>query len=206
VGTAASFGEAGVVGPVALFVERRVAYLSAFEIIPGLDLGALQWQPFHPVFYRASVARGAIFLTILGAAVDLVSSAGDKSMTTVAWLVFGVAAMLVAIRLASLFLARPENGFAMTEDALVTRRGYFTQSISAMPIERMENVAISQPWWWKNRRAANLVAQAMRQKIHAGSLPESAIEELTARWVAKIESGKNQRLYLVSGEAPESNV
>lgn len=187
VGTASSFGEAGVLAPVALFVERKVTTNGVADIIPGLDIPSLLWQPFDPMFYRSHVVRSMFWLAATGAAGFAMATVGQASALTLA-VVWGMYAGLVLLRLAALFLARPENGFAVTEEAVVVRQGYFHQSISAIPIERVENIAVNQPLWWKRFRASRLMVQAMKHRLHVGAVPDSSVEELMVRWRGAIEA------------------
>jgi len=191
-GTAGSFGEAGVFAPVALFVERKVAYDGASEVIPGLDIEDLNWQPFDRIFYRARVARSLLNIVVLTSLAALLNVYGGLSLVWPAW---GFFMLLIAIRLATLFLAKPENGFAVTEDTLVVRSGYFHQSISAMPIIRMENIAVRQPMWWRRYGASSVIAQAMKHRIPVPAMPDSEIENLLSRWRDKIDTPENLSLY-----------
>ncbi|HWD40349.1 MAG TPA: PH domain-containing protein [Fimbriimonas sp.] len=196
VGTASSFGEAGVLAPVALFVDRDRAYQSAAGVISNLDIAHLNWRPFEPIFYRAAVARALMWLAVFYGIGTLLSRAHMPSIAL--WIGFGLLAFLILLNLLGLFLSKAENGFAITDDALVVRRGYFHQRISAMPIARMENVAINQPFWWKPYRAVSLTAQAMKHRISAGAVSDKAAEELRQRWVEKIESRERLKAVEVS--------
>jgi putative membrane protein len=186
VGTASSFGEAGVFAPVALFVPEPVAYAGVSEVIPGLNMAALPWQPFHPIFYWSRMTRGVIWASIVCLAAYEIDGLIDSP--ALAWIGAGIVVAVIFVRLATLLLAKPENAFAITEDALVVRAGYIHQSISAMPIDRVENVAVTQPMWWKGTHAATLAVQAMKNRIFIGAIPESAIETLMAFWRKKIEA------------------
>ncbi|WP_227625005.1 PH domain-containing protein [Fimbriimonas ginsengisoli] len=188
VGTASSFGEAGVLAPIALFVERHVAYASASDIIPGLDIAKLHWRPFDPVFYRARVFRASIFIAALVALGVWIGVATGGAVAAVVSVMLGFLGLISLTNLGALFLARPENSFAITEDAIVVRQGYFHQNLSAIPLERMENMALSQPWWWRRRRSVTLSVQGMKHRLHVGALQESAVEELMARWRDKIDA------------------
>lgn len=187
VGTAGSFGEAGVLAPVALFVDLHRAYNCATDVFPGLDIADLTWHPFHPVLYRAAAIRALITTSVLAILAAILVSSTWGAISSLGWVAIGFLGLIVLIRFTTLFLARPENGFAVTEDFLVVRQGYYHQSISVMPIERMENVAISQPFWWKKYQASKLSVQGMKHRIHAGSIPDSAIEILMHHWRTKIE-------------------
>lgn len=194
VGTASTFGEAGVLAPVALFVHRYVAYASASDVIPGLQIGQLEWKPFHAVFYRASVIRKLIWLGIFGVIAAWISLGEGGSVAIIAWTVMTFFGLILMGQIVALFLSRPENGYAITDDAFVVRQGYFHQTVRAMPIERMENVAINQPMWWKRHRAVALTAQAMKHRIGVGAIPASSADELMMRWQEKIEAQENRRL------------
>ena len=186
VGTAATFGEAGVLAPMALFVPKEAAYRGASEVIPGLDLGSLAWQPFHPTFYRVRLARSFFFFCFWLAGATWISSLGRHGAASFIWLLFGLIVTVQVCGTIALLLARAENGFAITDDALIVRQGYYHQAINAMPIHRMENVATTQPWWWKKRGAATLIVQAMKHRVHVGALPVEAIETLMTLWREKI--------------------
>ena len=47
-------------------------------------------------------------------------------------------------------------------------------------------MAITQPAWWKPRRAVMLTVQGMKHRIHVGAAPEEAIDDLQERWHKKI--------------------
>lgn len=186
VGTAASFGEAGLVAPVALYVPLEVAYRSAADVIPGLDLHTIQWRPFHPNFYGRAAGRTATLLIVLWVIARMVGSIGDPGLGVLTWSIYGFFAAMIAWRLITLFLSRPENAFAVTDEALVVRQGWYTQRITAMPIWRMENVAVTQPAWWRRRGAAQISVQGMKHRVSVGAAPVDAIEDLLARWRTKI--------------------
>jgi len=187
VGTASTFGESGRFAPVALFVERRRAYAAAAEVIPGLDLSSVPWRPFEPIFYRVRAFR-AVFLFVVFGLAAFGTSRLDLDAMEVVTALLGLIALAQIFNTIGLFVTRSQNGFGITDDALLTRRGFLTQTISAIPIHRIENAAVTQPVWWKKYRAANLTVQAMRQKLTVGGIPEAAIEELTTLWKSKIEA------------------
>jgi len=200
VGTAGSFGEAGVLAPVALFVDLHRAYAGVAEVLPGLDIPQLAWRPFQAVFYAAAATRAVVILLITGLIACGIARIGDGVMTVLPWIMFCFIAAIVLVKNITLFLAKPENAFAITEDALVVRQGYYHQSISAMPIERMENVAINQAIWWKRFGAVRFTVQGMKHRVHVGAMPEEAVDELMAHWKVKIESKENARLYAALAE------
>ena len=190
VATASTFGESGQFAPVALFVERYRAYQSAAEVIPGLDLSRVQWRGFEPVFYRVAAVRTLIFVAVVGVAGWLVASAATEDAAVI-YFICGMLSILPLSNFIGLLLSMKENGFALADDALVTRRGYLTQTISAIPIHRMENINVTQPFWWKNYRCASVAVQAMKQRIGVGAMPMDAVEELLTKWQAKIEAEGN---------------
>jgi uncharacterized membrane protein YdbT with pleckstrin-like domain len=192
-GTASSFGEAGVLAPVALFVEKYRALNGIEDVIPGLDIAKLKWTPFHPVFYRARLLAGLIPIGILAAVAGSVTVLVGGATALITWAVCGLVAAIVAMPVIATYLARPENGFAVTEDAIVVRQGYFHQFVFAMPIERLENVAITQPSWWKRQRAVNVMVQGMKHRLKVGAMPQSEVDILLARWHDKIESQEFRR-------------
>lgn len=187
--------------PVALFVDRYRAYAGVAGIISGLDIARLEWRPFEPVFYWSRVLRSSIVLAVFAAVAALIATTGGAA-AIITWIVFGVIALLIVLQAVSVFLARPENGFAITEDALVVRQGFYHQRITAMPIARMENFSVTQPAWWKSRRAVRLTVQGMKNLIHIGAVSEAAIDELMVRWHAKIDSIENLRLYMMLAAEP----
>jgi len=206
VGTASTFGEAGVLAPVALFVERFRTYAGAADVIPGLDIAKLEWSPFHPLFYRAAVGRGIVSTLIFAALAAWFSSKGGAGTGVIMWSFWAFTVLCVVARLTSLFLARAENGFAITEDALVVRQGYYHQSISAMPIERVENIAIRQPWWWIKRSAVNLTVQGMKHRVHVGALLEADVANLERLWHEKIERRESNKLYEAISQDADSTL
>lgn len=206
VGTASTFGEAGVLAPVALFVERYRAYAGVWDVIPGLDIAKLQWSPFHPLFYRAAVVRGIVTTLVSTALAAWITSLAGVEMGLVVWSFWAFVELCVVARLVSLFLARPENGFAITEDALVVRQGYYHQSISAMPIERVENMAIQQPWWWLKRSAVTLAVQGMKHRVHVGALLQADVRKLELLWYEKIEQRERNNLYEAISQDADSTM
>ena len=204
VGTASSFGEVGVLAPVALFVERHRAYASAGEVIAGLDIDSLRWQRFSPVYYRAVAVRVLIALvSLLGLAWVVARAADDLGSVVAAWMIFGLIAGLILLSTLCIFLSIAENSYAITGDVLVVRKGYITQSISVMPIQRMENVSITQPFWWKRYGAVTLGVQAMRNRLHVPALPASVTDELLITWREMIDSRENCKLYEALAEEAE---
>lgn len=185
VGTASSFGEAGVLAPVALFVDRHVAQEGIADVIPGLDLNRVPWRPFHPVFYRAAVVRCLLFLSALALLAWGIGLAG-ASLRMVVWVMLGLLGGASLMRLSTIFLAQPENSFAITDDAIVVRQGYFHQTVLAMPIDRLENAAVTQPRWWRRWGAVHLSVQGMKHHVHLPAVPESAAEGLLERWRTKL--------------------
>jgi putative membrane protein len=184
VGTASSFGEAGVLAPVALYVLEDVAYRHAGSVIPGLDIRNLRWQPLHAVFYWRRVWRVVLFQAV---ALSLVMFACISARQTFVGLaICGPLLFLGLCSLAGTFLAAPENGYAITDDAVVVRMGYLHQTISAVPISRIENVRLAQPFWWRKRGVTRLTVQAMRNILQIPALPESAARDLMGRWEEKI--------------------
>ena len=182
IGTAGSFGEAGVLAPVALFVDRKRAYESVSGIFQGLNLEDLDWQPFHPIFYRSRLYRGLLTMALSGVAgVFLASHARGMGPSFIYVILFFIL-MIAGARLTGLFLSRPENGFAITDQALVVRRGYFHQSISAIPITRMENMAITQPWWWKRFDCSRFQVQGMKHRVFVGGMNSTSIDRLISLW------------------------
>jgi putative membrane protein len=198
VGTAASFGEAGVYAPVGLFVEREVAYAGAQEVIPGLELHRLEWKPFHPVFYRARAIRTLSFIAGILSLGYLVSQVAGLGAALPVWLALYLLVGILLLQLAALFLAMAENGYAITDSAFVVRRGYYHQSISAMPILRMETMWMTKPFWWQRYHAANLTIQAMKQKIAVGAIAESDIDLLMARWKELTDSQQSKAIYEIA--------
>lgn len=197
-GTAASFGEAGVYAPVGLFVEREVAYAGAREVIPNLDIAQLNWKPFHPVFYRARFARSTISILVM-VAIAFGLSRGTSAPVAV-WIVCYLLAAIVFLQLVALLLAMPENGFSITGDALVVRSGFYHQSISAMPILRMETMWLSRPFWWQRYRATRLIVQAMNRKIVVGAIPDADIEMLMSSWRELADSIEAQKVYALDSD------
>jgi len=203
-GTAATFGEAGVLAPVALFVDRRIAGHAAADVIKGLEIPALQWRPFHPVFYWRTIARVLVWDAVLTALLIWLLTLPDAPSLVLS-IIYAGSLIPGVLRICGLLLARPENGYAITDDVVVVRQGYFHQSISAIPIPRIENIAMGQPWWWKRRRAINLHVQAMKQRIHIPAVPEAAVEELLTRWTNQIDRPETLQLYIPEAETtPES--
>ena len=178
-GTASTFGEAGVLAPIALFVKRHVAYRSASDVLPGLDIEWLKWRPFSSIFYRAAIIKWLVFLGIVAFVAALIG-------TLWAGIVVGALTVLGACRLSTLLLARPENSYAISDDALVVRMGYLHQNTFAMPIVRIENLQITQSWFWRRSGTVHVVAQAMKHRIHMPAMPETDVDELAAKWHAAI--------------------
>ena len=187
VGTASSFGEAGVHAPVALFVATDTAYHGVTGVIPGLRIDRLKWQPFAPIFYWASLAKTFWMIVILGACAWYLSLVVPDESVHVVWNVFVAVAGLLAFAKIPFFLSRAVNGFAITDDAVVVRRGYFTQSIAIMPIGRMENMAVTQPFWWKKWQASRFGVQAMKHWLHIGAISDEGLESIIEHWKQKIE-------------------
>jgi len=194
-GTAATFGEAGVLAPVALFVERHIAGNAAADVIKGLEIPTLHWRPFHPVFYWRTISRVLLWDAAFTALFVWLLTLPDAPVLILS-MIYGGLLIPGFLRVCGMLLARPENGYAITDDVVVVRQGYFHQSISAIPVPRIENIAIRQPWWWRGRRAVDLHVQAMKQKIHIPAVPEAAVEELIARWQDQIDRPETQLLYL----------
>ncbi len=194
-GTASSFGDAGVLAPVALFVDTHRAMAGASEVFPSLVIPTLQWRNFHPIFYISPLIRSfvsMIFVILFAYGMStIMSGIGLASVIGVSVFI----AFMILVRVATLLLSIPENGYALTDQMLVVRSGYYHQTISSMPIERMENLAVTQPLWWSNRGAASLTVQAMKHRIHVSAIPVEAIEELRAIWRERIEWRENRGMY-----------
>ncbi len=188
VGTAATFGEAGVLAPVALFVPWSIAFASAAEVIPGLSIPSLDWRPFHRVFYMAAVVRSMIWIVVAAMIEWGIVRVAPTEVSFVAGIILGLVVASSLLRTAGLLLSSPENGFAITENALITRRGYLHQVISAIPIERIENIRITQPFWWRRFGVARLTVQGMKHRVFVGAISEEAVEILQDTWGEKISS------------------
>lgn len=186
VGTASTFGEAGVLAPVALFVDRHRAYKGASEVIPGLNIDGLLWTKFDPIFYRAASIRSLVTVVVCSLIYKALAIFAPNTYL-VPTIVLGMISALVLMKLITLFLASPENGFAITRDAILVRQGYFHQSISAIPIRRIENVAMYQPLWWKSRKATAFSVQGMKHRLSVGAMPQGAVEQFMAEWLVKVE-------------------
>ena len=184
IGTAGSFGEAGVLAPVALFVDRNRSFESVSGTFPGLDLKHIAWKPLHPIFYRARLYRGCLAITSVTAFAYGIASRTDGLTPSFIWVLYGFFLLISATRLVTLFLSRPENGYAITDQALVVRNGYFHQHISAMPISRMENMAVTQPWWWARFDCSRFHVQGMKHRVFVPGMQSSDINELIHRWEA----------------------
>jgi putative membrane protein len=197
VGTASTFGDAAVLAPVALYTQRSRAEEGASEVIAGLDVANLSWRPFAPNFYRAAVIRSAILLAALGLMANFSAAWKDGPGPIASWVLFAAIGLLLVMPVIVLFLSRPENGFAISDNALVVRRGYFHQKVSAMPIDRMETILVERPIWWKRFHASRLLVQAMKQKILVPAIPDSAIVELEQNWLGRIGSGATLDFYRI---------
>jgi putative membrane protein len=185
-GTAGSFGEAGTLAPMGLMLPRHVAFESVSDVVPGVEVAKLPWRAFHPVFYRATVVRSLVMFLIWAGIATFGWTAAQAPLGAMIGVGMGLVALFPLVRLAMIFLSRAETSFAITDDVVAVRRGYYHQKIEVVPIDRLEFISTSQPLWWKGRQATSLCVQGMKHVIRIEGLPESAVEELRGIWGRRI--------------------
>jgi len=180
VGTAGSFGEAGILAPIGLMMTQRTADAAVRTIVPGLDIGTLPWSPFPSVYYRSLVAK---FLLTSAGAILIERLAHLAEFEPLVWTVRGMIApfyLAYAATVVTHLLARSESGYALTDQALALRFGYYQQRVRVIPVERLELVSTTQPPWWRKQSVVQVTVRGM---VHAIPIPaafQSLAQDLRA--------------------------
>ena len=139
------------------------------EVLPGLDLGALEWQPLHPRAFRRALKPSMIVALVTTA--PLVGALGWAGLAvvpfTMAWL------SLVAWKQVQ------HTRWAVTDDTIAFRSGWLWRHLTVAPVVKVQVVdCVESPF---DRRAgmASLRVDTAGGRSHRISIPYLARE--TAR-------------------------
>ncbi len=185
VGTAGSFGEQGAMLSIAMMLPNASIGATLERVLPGFRPDQLHWIPFPKYFFLSSFVRTTLtFCLIGGAAMIPLSFAGDGVPPEAMWAVPLLLGLLIVWSWIELAMTYRRSAYAFSDDHLVVRGGFFRQTMTIMPIAKIDTVGSTEPPWWRVRGVTNLVANGMVHSLTVAMLPmadASRISELILR-------------------------
>jgi putative membrane protein len=131
---------------LAPIIERSAVPALVREVLPGLEIEGLDWQPLHPRAFRRAV-KPAVLIGMLMAMPFVFWFGWDGLLVllfTVPWLAFlawtHVRHTQWALRQSSAQDLRPGSGQAAGEDVLALRSGWLWKTIIVVPIAKIQVV------------------------------------------------------------------
>jgi putative membrane protein len=178
VGTAATFGEQGALLPIGLMLAREDAGRVVDAVVPGAGLDRIQWRPIPRYYLRVLMMRQVITAAFFMVTWFVISQSPIHALlkSTLGWvLVFP--GMFIALGVIGGLITAKASAYALEENILAVRHGFFRQFIQFIPLERIESMRSSEPAWWRRRGVTSIHARAM---IHQVAIPMAPIEFATA--------------------------
>ena len=131
------------------------------EVLPGLDLGALEWQPLHPrAFRRALKPSMLIALAVTAPLVGLLGWSGLAMLPfTMAWL------SLVAWKQVQ------HTQWAVTEDTIAFRNGWLWRHLTVAPVVKVQVVDCAESPFDRRTGMASLRVDTAGGRVHRISIP-----------------------------------
>ena len=127
---------------LAPIIRRSAVPALVSEVLPGLDLAKVAWQPLHPRAFRRAI-KPALFLAFIATAPFVV---------WFGWIGLFVLGITVPSFVTLAWSHVRRTHWAATEDALVFRRGWMWRQITVVPAGKIQVVGrIESPF---DRRAA----------------------------------------------------
>lgn len=180
VGTAGSFGEAGTVAPLALMCPDQEANQILVQTLKVPVFDDLPYERFPQILLRVSFVTMLIGLTFsLGILIGMARLSGLVPQ----FLLFLPAALTVSCLISFLaeLLSWPSTGYAITEEGIACRQGFFVQSTSFMPWDRVEVVKARQSPFWRRKNAWQVAIIGMTKSLAIPAIPQEALLKLQAR-------------------------
>jgi putative membrane protein len=112
------------------------------EVLPGLDLAAVEWHPVHPRAFRRELKSSALFASLFAL----------PFVMLLRWWDLGLLAALLAWAAIGARLYVKHLGWATTDRAVLLRTGWAWRQISVAPFVKIQAVAIHESPF--DRRAA----------------------------------------------------
>jgi putative membrane protein len=182
VGTAGAFGEQGAVAPLALMVREEDVATAVEAAVPGTRLRELEWKRLPRFYLYVTSLRHIIGLAVLGViSYGLFFYGPGPATPRILWLFLGLFWIGQLLSLVDTLLAYGRAAYALGEDVLAVRLGFFTRNTMVMPFNRMELVSTTHPFWWIRRGLTTLYAQAMVHIVAVPMLPADEAERIAER-------------------------
>ncbi|HEY0868722.1 MAG TPA: PH domain-containing protein, partial [Fimbriimonas sp.] len=182
IGTAGTFGEQGILAPVAMMLDEKVLPQRIESVCPPCRIEEDRWQPLPKRYRWTLVARWAMTTVVLmipvaATVLQAYRHGGSPFMHAMLFIVpAGTLAMF-----ASSLLGTIRAGYAVGEDVVASRYGFFTQTTSVMPLERIEVAMESQPPFWRRHGLVALDVKGMTHQVAFPMLPKEVSDAIVER-------------------------
>jgi uncharacterized membrane protein YdbT with pleckstrin-like domain len=100
------------------------------EVLPEVDVSALDWQPTHPRAFRRAV-KPALFLAVLLSAL---------AAFVIRWQALFVSPVLIVWMMLATYKYVQHLAWAVTDDVVALRSGWLSRSITVVPVARIQAV------------------------------------------------------------------
>ncbi len=176
---------------LAPILERARAAGFLREILPSLDLGAVEWQRLSPRARRRILKRTSRLVGLLTLLVAILLSLTPVPVNPLHALWLPVLLLPFSFVQTTGWLRY--SGWGLTDEAVFFRSGWLGRSVSVVPFDKVQTVALTTSFWDRRRDMASVSvdtagASAFGHRIAIPYLDREVAEEIARRLYAEAES------------------
>jgi putative membrane protein len=153
------------------------------EILPGIDIGSVDWQAPHPRAFRRTFAKGLIWSTLVSAAFVLMAK----------WWTLVLLATLGATAFWHARLTVKHLRWGMTADAVLLRRGWLWRSMSLARVTKIQAIALHESPFDRRHRMASVAVDTAGGGIQSRRVAIPYLGRQTADVLAEALTAKAAR-------------
>ncbi len=170
-------GEGGTATAEALVpavASERIAFVVNAVSALSADPETTVWKPAHPL----AILRAIVFAAIRGLVLTSLA-------TWFLWPWGALVGLVIPLFLALAWADSRALAWALTDEALLVRGGYFRRETSIIPRAKVQSATILQPLWWRRRRVARLAVSAAGVQIAVPPMDEDDANALLTALVPR---------------------